>query len=76
MSVPTVVGAILLGLGDDVAFSTSSGSFKIDGGEGNDSIFMDSNYSGDDNLKVVPATTTSMAVPATTRSTAATATTR
>ena len=36
----TVTGTILLGAGDDVANSTSSGGFVIDGGDGNDSIAM------------------------------------
>jgi predicted extracellular nuclease/2',3'-cyclic-nucleotide 2'-phosphodiesterase (5'-nucleotidase family) len=46
----TVTGTILLGAGDDVALSTSAGGFVIDGGDGNDTMAMDSAYGGDDVL--------------------------
>ena len=46
----TVTGRILLGTGDDVALSTSAGGFEIDGGEGSDTIAMDSTYGGADIL--------------------------
>ncbi len=45
-----VEGTILLGTGDDVALSTSAGGFVIDGGDGNDTMAMDSTYGGDDVL--------------------------
>lgn len=46
----TVTGTILLGVGDDVALSTSAGGFVIDGGDGSDTIAMDYTYGGDDVL--------------------------
>ncbi|MHC2384712.1 Ca2+-binding RTX toxin-like protein [Bradyrhizobium liaoningense] len=46
----TVTGTILLGVGDDVALSTSAGGFVIDGGDGSDTIAMDYAYGGDDVL--------------------------
>ncbi|MPZ40761.1 MAG: hypothetical protein GEU95_22460 [Rhizobiales bacterium] len=47
----TVTGTILLGAGDDVANSTSAGSFVIDGGDGDDSISMYYTiFGGDDTL--------------------------
>lgn len=47
----TVSGAILLGEGDDVANSTSTGAAVIDGGAGNDAIAMSATvFGGDDRL--------------------------
>jgi Ca2+-binding RTX toxin-like protein len=44
----TVQGSVLLGTGDDLLLSTAASGFVINAGDGNDQLYLDSNYSGHD----------------------------
>jgi Ca2+-binding RTX toxin-like protein len=46
----TVQGTILLGTGDDMMFSTADAGFVIDGGDGNDEMYIAGYRGGDDTI--------------------------